>query len=227
MSKGKVLLVEDDLNLGFVTKDNIETSGYEVTHAEDGEQGWKAFNDNTFDLCLLDIMLPNMDGFELARKIRTRDEFVPIIFLTARGMDEDKWKGFEIGGDDYITKPFTVKELLYRIAVFMRRKSDRPALSQLVQIGGYAFDPHNLRLTFNKEEMNLTEMEGAILKMLCAAQGSLVKREEILIEVWGENDYFKGRSLDVFISRLRKYLRHDPSLAIKNHHGVGFVLTTN
>ncbi len=225
MSKGNILLVEDDPSLGFVTKDQIEAAGYKVVLATDGEAGWKLFLNRGFDLCLLDVMLPNMDGFELARKIRAKNEFVPIIFITARDMSEDKWKGFEIGGDDYLTKPFSTKELLYRIAVFMRRRGTNSSEPKKLQLGTYDFDMGNLELVIGSEKVQLTEMEGAILKLLCAKQGKLVKREEILIDVWGENDYFKGRSLDVFISRLRKYLRHDEQLAIKNHHGVGFTLT--
>lgn len=139
-------------------------------------------------------------------------------------MDEDKWKGFEIGGDDYLTKPFTIKELLYRVAVFMRRSKGVPETPALLSVGQYSFDTKNLILTGPDKDFSLTEMEGAVLNVLVGKKGTLVKREEILIKVWGENDYFKGRSLDVFVSRLRKYLNQDESISIRNHHGVGFTL---
>ena len=224
MPEGQLLLVEDDASLGFVTKDQLMAEGYHVDLAADGQEGWEKFRTGSYDLCLLDIMLPKLDGFELAQRIRSVNDFVPIIFLTARQMDEDKWKGFEIGGDDYLTKPFTIKELLYRVAVFMRRTKPASETVETVTIGTYSFDTKNLILTGPEKEYSLTEMEGAVLQVLTQKQGTLVKREEILIKVWGENDYFKGRSLDVFVSRLRKYLNQDESINIRNHHGVGFTL---
>ena len=224
MSKGNILLVEDDPSLGFVTRDNLQVEGYNVHLEVHGRQALDAFENQAFDLCLLDIMLPGRDGFELAREIRSKDEFVPIIFLTARNMDEDRWKGFEIGGDDYITKPFSIKELLYKIAVFIRRSRKPEKTTSMLSVGTYTFDLENLKLSHESMTTALTQMEGELLKMLAESQGQLVKREEILINIWGENDYFKGRSLDVFISRLRKYLSLDEALTIKNHHGVGFSL---
>lgn len=225
MHKGSIFLVEDDEHLGFVTQDSLEEAGYQVDWFKDGQLAWQAFQGQEYDLCLVDVMLPRMDGFELAKKIRTVNEFVPIIFLTARVQEEDRLLGFEIGGDDYISKPFSMKELLYRIAVFMRRSNTHSNPSEsLDQIGTYEFDRVNLKLIHDEATVDLTQMEGQLLTMLLDRTDQLVRREDILVKIWGENDYFKGRSLDVFISRLRKYLRLDPSLAIKNHHGVGFTL---
>lgn len=223
--KGAIFLVEDDDSLGFVTQDNLQLDGYHVSWFKNGKEAWEAYQEQNFDLCLLDVMLPSMDGFELARKIREVNEFIPIIFLTARVQEEDRLAGFEIGGDDYISKPFSMQELLYRVAVFMRRTT---ALKQEVAIettiGAYQFDQSNLKLNHEEASINLTQMEGQLLSMLIERSNELVRREDILVRIWGENDYFKGRSLDVFISRLRKYLRYDESLSIKNHHGVGFTL---
>lgn len=223
--KGSIFLVEDDDSLGFVTQDSLQVEGYHVSWFKNGKEAWEAFNDQVFDLCLLDVMLPSMDGFELAKRIREVNEFVPIIFLTARVQEEDRLSGFEIGGDDYISKPFSMQELLYRVAVFMRRTSINKTEEVQEAIGAYQYDSSNLKLIHDQETINLTQMEGQLLAMLMEKSDELVRREDILVQIWGENDYFKGRSLDVFISRLRKYLKHDQSLSIKNHHGVGFTLT--
>lgn len=223
--KGSIFLVEDDDSLGFVTQDSLQVEGHHVSWFKNGKEAWEAFSEQNFDLCLLDVMLPAMDGFELARRIREVNEFVPIIFLTARIQEEDRLAGFEIGGDDYISKPFSMQELLYRVAVFMRRNSvNKKEIEVQESIGAYQFDQSNLKLVHTDETINLTQMEGQLLSMLIAKLNELVRREDILVQIWGENDYFKGRSLDVFISRLRKYLRHDKSLSINNHHGVGFTL---
>lgn len=223
--KGSIFLVEDDDSLGFVTQDSLQVEGYHVSWFKNGKEAWEAYNDQVFDLCLLDVMLPSMDGFEIARRIRAVNEFVPIIFLTARVQEEDRLAGFEIGGDDYISKPFSMQELLYRVAVFMRRSTINKKEEVQEDLGTYQYDEGNLKLRHAEESINLTQMEGQLLAMLMEKKGELVRREDILVRIWGENDYFKGRSLDVFISRLRKYLRHDKSLSIKNHHGVGFTLT--
>ena len=222
--KAKILLAEDDENLGFVISDQLSDQGYLVTHAKDGNDGWAQFQTGTYDLCLVDVMMPGMDGFSLARNIRSRDEFVPIIFLTAKSMDEDRLKGFEIGGDDYVVKPFNMSELAYRIQVFLRRSGQPTQTSNKVKLGNIAFDYKNLCVECKDGTTNLTQMEADLLKMLYENSGELVKREDILVQIWGENDYFKGRSLDVFISRLRKYIKSDSSLEIRNHHGVGFTL---
>ncbi len=224
--KGAIFLVEDDDSLGFVTQDSLIEEGYHVSWFKNGKDAWEAYSKQNFDLCLLDVMLPAVDGFELARRIRSVNEFVPIIFLTARVQEEDRLSGFEIGGDDYISKPFSMQELLYRVAVFMRRTSANASNEEVEEkVGAYQYDRNNLKLVHLEEVVDLTQMEGQLLSMLLEKVDELVRREDILVRIWGENDYFKGRSLDVFISRLRKYLRHDKSLSIKNHHGVGFTLT--
>ena len=224
----KILLAEDDPNLGFMMEDNLTELGYQIHWAKNGVEALAKFQKSSYALCLIDIMMPKMDGFELASKIRETDELVPILFLTAKSMEEDKLRGFEIGGDDYITKPFSMKELDYRIKVFLRRTSNPGAqsLDQMIEFGASSFDPRNLQYRNTSKEFSLTQMEAHLLTILIENKDKLVKREVILEKVWGENDYFKGRSLDVFITRLRKYLKGDDSLEIKNHHGVGFCLIT-
>jgi DNA-binding response OmpR family regulator len=225
MNRHTILLVEDDANLGFVIKDNLALKGYEVTLSTDGKDAMNYFKTGLFQLCLLDVMLPRADGFAVARYIRECDKDVPIIFLTAKAMTEDKLEGFRTGADDYITKPFSFEELLYRIEVFLRRRKPlADTRSGTVSIGNYNYDAHKLILTINNSERVLTQREGLILELLCRHVNSPMKREEILNQVWGDDDYFMGRSLDVFISKLRKYLQHDPSVQIVNHHGVGFSL---
>lgn len=222
--KKRILLAEDDLNLGFVIEDHLMSEGFEVYWMKDGLEASKEFGNMQFDLCLLDVMMPKLDGFALAELIRRKNEFVPIIFLTAKSLEQDKLKGFQIGGDDYITKPFSMYELLYRVKVFMRRTVTTERRKSEVPLGALLFDRSNLLLRSDDGVINLTQMESDLLSLLVSNCNELVEREEILIKIWGENDYFKGRSLDVFIARLRKYLKNDPTLEIRNHHGVGFTL---
>lgn len=225
----KILLAEDDENLGFMVQDNLQTLGHDVTWVKNGVDALARYHESTPDLCLVDVMMPKMDGFVLAEEIRKVDEFIPILFLTAKSMEEDRLKGFEIGGDDYVTKPFSIKELGHRIQVFLRRSGDAISVpgNELIKFGDSVFDPGNISYGTGDHTYSLTRMEGQLFKMLLKNQNQLVKREDILEEIWGENDYFKGRSLDVFITRLRKYIRHDSSLEIRNHHGVGFSLVVN
>ncbi|NBW35389.1 MAG: DNA-binding response regulator [Cytophagia bacterium] len=228
MKQHKILLVEDDANLGFVIKDNLSLKGYEVTLCSDGRQAMDNFKASLYQLCLLDVMLPKADGFAVARHIRTHDKEVPILFLSAKNMTEDKLSGFRTGADDYITKPFSFEELFYRIEVFLRRR--KPLLDAehiKVKLGEYLFDSEKLTLDCPQCSKTLTQREALILQLLCRHQNNTLKREEILNHVWGSDDYFMGRSLDVFISKLRKYLQHDPSVQIINHHGVGFSLRVN
>ena len=221
----RILVAEDDKNLGFMLMDNLEAAGHKVFLAENGEDALIDINQNTIDLCVVDVMMPKMDGFDLAKQIRKKDNNIPIIFLTAKSFEEDRLRGFEIGGDDYITKPFSIKELMYRISVFLRRSSgEAGSRSKDIKLGFSSFDPENLCYYYGDAVCTLTEMEAQLLEMLIHKQNQLVRREEILERIWGENDYFKGRSLDVFIARLRKYLKPDKSLEIKNYHGVGFSL---
>lgn len=223
----RILLAEDDENLGFMIQDSLSDVGHEVVWESDGQSALESFTKADFEICLLDVMMPKMDGFELALKIREVSEFVPILFLTAKSQEADRLEGFEVGGDDYITKPFSIKELAYRIQVFLRRSatSSSPSLSsEIVTFGQSSYDPVNLSYSCKDSDQSLTQMEANLLKLLLQHRNELVKREFILETIWGENDYFKGRSLDVFITRLRKYLKNDESLEIRNHHGVGFSL---
>ncbi len=221
-----ILLAEDDENLGFMVQDNLQSLGHEVTWCHNGVEALDAFDHSDFEICVLDVMMPKMDGFELATHVRKKDELVPIIFLTAKSQEEDRLSGFEIGGDDYVTKPFSMKELSYRIDVFLRRNSSgtNVELNKSMGFGASHFDPKNLIYSYKDYHQSLTQMEANLLNLLIINRNELIKRETILETIWGENDYFKGRSLDVFITRLRKYLKQDSSLEIRNHHGVGFSL---
>ncbi|RZT96184.1 DNA-binding response OmpR family regulator [Ancylomarina subtilis] len=221
-----ILLVEDDPSLGSLMKDFLGMEGFTVTLARDGVEGLSTFMSNTFDLCLLDVMMPLMDGFTLARKIRKKNDNIPIIFLTAKSLKEDKLNGFDLGGDDYITKPFDEDELVRRIHAVLKR-SFKPVVEEecKCKIGKFEFDHSNLELTYKGETTRITKKEADVLIMLCNNRNSLVKREDILVKVWGENDYFMGRSLDVFITKLRKHLKPDPAIKIENVHGVGFILS--
>ncbi|HEX6889415.1 MAG TPA: response regulator transcription factor [Chryseolinea sp.] len=221
----KILLVEDDPSLGFVIKDNLLIKGYDVTLCKDGEEGEDVFYKASFNLCILDVMLPKKDGFSLARSIREKNKSIPILFLTAKSMMEDKLEGFQTGADDYITKPFSLEELFYRIEVFMKRSSVQLNQSEKVfSLGHFEFDFSNLVLKNSKTEKLLTQKEAEVLRLLYQNRERVLKREEILKQVWGDDDYFMGRSMDVFISKLRKYLKEDASIQIVNYHGVGFKL---
>ena len=224
-SAKKILLVEDDENLGFVVKDNLTLKGFDVTLCRDGVEAERKFFNGDFNLCILDVMLPRKDGFTLAQTIRATDKQVPILFLTAKSMTEDKLQGFETGGDDYITKPFSMDELVYRIEVFLRRSNTHVIPDEKTfQIGKFHFDYSNLLLRCDDQQKPLTKKEAEVLRLLYVNRGRVMKREEILTEVWGDDDYFMGRSMDVFISKLRKYLRDDPAVQIVNYHGIGFRL---
>lgn len=220
-----ILLVEDDPNLGRVLSDFLEMEDFSVTLARDGVEGYDAYMRAEYQICLLDCMMPKMDGFTLAKKIRKRDEDIPIIFLTAKSMKDDKLKGFDLGADDYITKPFDEDELVRRInAVLKRSVSEEPIIMQF-QFGIFNYDHSNLTLSFDDQSVRITQKEGEVLFMLLKSMNNVVRREDILVKVWGENDYFMGRSLDVFITKLRKHLKPDANIKIENVHGVGFILT--
>ena len=225
-AKARILYVEDDESLSFVTRDNLEIKGYEVSHCKDGLEALERIQSgDKFDLYVLDVMLPGMDGFDLAQEIRKRDDHAPIIFLTAKSLKQDKIHGLTIGADDYLTKPFSIEELLLKIQIFLKRsvfaappKSDKPQ-----HIGKYVFDYPNLNLACaDGSEETMTQKEADLLKLLNEHRNQVVKRSFILETIWGKDDYFLGRSLDVFISRLRKYLADDPRIRIENVHGVGF-----
>ncbi len=222
----KILLVEDDDALRFIVRDNLEQNNYLVMVAEDGAIALDLFNTNSFDLIILDVMLPKIDGFQVAEKIRKTNEQVPIIFLTARSMTEDKILGLTIGGDDYIPKPFSMEELLLKIKIFLRRSQSLPitngSASSKIQIGNFVFLPDDLSLSINGDTRSLTLKEAELIRFLAENINKVLSRNEILLKVWGSDDYFLGRSLDVFISRLRKYFKADPSVKITNLHGIGF-----
>ncbi|CAH0997323.1 Alkaline phosphatase synthesis transcriptional regulatory protein PhoP [Emticicia aquatica] len=221
----KILYVEDDPNLGFVTKDNLELEGYEIVHFQDGKEAWKSFSKEKYDLCLLDVMLPELDGFSLAEKIRKQNLQVPIIFLTAKTMQEDRITGLKIGGDDYVTKPFSIEELSLRIKIFLKRKDINKMHTEGLgnwEIGFYEFDYQQLTLKSSTKLEQLTHREAEVLKYLCERKNQVIKRDEILTAIWGRDDYFLGRSLDVFVTRLRKMLAEDSSIKIENVHGIGF-----
>ncbi|GHN00700.1 DNA-binding response regulator [Cytophagales bacterium WSM2-2] len=221
----KILLVEDDPTLGYVIKDGLVHKGYDVTLCKDGEQGQEVFKEKSFDVCIFDVMMPKKDGFSLAKSVREKNSQVPILFVTAKAMLEDKMDGFRSGGDDYIVKPFSMEELIMRIEVFLRRsKSIGQTENGSYDLGAFKFDAKNFKLNHSAGEKILTPKEAEVLKLLCSNKDRVLKREEILNTVWGDDDYFMGRSLDVFISKLRKYLREDPRVEIVNYHGVGFKL---
>lgn len=216
-----ILFVEDDVNLGFVVRDTLENVPFTVTHCTNGPDAWRTFQTGQFDLCLLDVMLPQTDGFTLARQIRTLNAQIPILFLSALAGKDDRLEGLRLGADDYLTKPFSIEELILKIHVFLRRTGSRvknhsPAISLL--------NRQNLTLCVNGRTQTLTHREADVLAYLLDRPDTLVRRDELLRAIWGDDDYFMGRSLDVFISRLRKRLADSPTLRIENVHGVGFIL---
>ena len=222
--KIRLLLVEDDQSLGFLMTDFLSSKGFDVTLCKDGLSGWKTFNAQSFQFLVLDVMLPGLDGFSLAKKIREKQSDVPIILVTARSMKEDKIKGFNLGIDDYITKPFDEDELFCRIqAILNRIDTKQPNDNKKIQLGEYVYEVQNQSLNSNRASRRLTARENAVLYLLIQNEGQIVKREVILKKIWGTNDYFSGRSLDVYISKLRKYLQEDSNILIENIPKVGFL----
>ncbi|GAA4058772.1 response regulator transcription factor [Flavobacterium chungnamense] len=222
MTKYKILYAEDDETLAFLTKDNLEMH-YDVTHCTDGEMCLKAFKSEAFDICILDIMMPKMDGFELAEKIRQLNADVPIIFLSAKTLKEDRIKGLRLGADDYLVKPFSIEELLLKIEIFLKRSQKNTMIENVIYtVGKYQFDHKNYLVFTDTEKISLTQREAELLKLFLDNKNVVMKREEILKSLWGNDDYFMGRSLDVFISRLRKILANEKGITIENLHGIGF-----
>lgn len=222
-SKPRLMYVEDDDILSFITKDSLEEKGFEIYHYPDGELAFNAFKNQGFDLCIIDIMLPKMDGFTLAQKIREIDYEIPIIFLTAKSLKEDKIKGLTLGADDYLTKPFSMEELILKLQIFLKRKKVvKSDTEQIYAIGKYIFNYTYLTLILGDVQKRLTQKEADLLLFLFENKSKLIKRSEVLNKIWRQDDYFAGRSMDVFISRLRKYLSEDESIEIENIHGVGF-----
>jgi DNA-binding response OmpR family regulator len=225
MDKQKILLVEDDENLGYVIQDLLSMNGYKVHLARDGKEGLLFFNKSTYDLCLIDVMMPKKDGFELAEDIQKLNNSVPLVFLTARNQKEDKIKGLKLGADDYITKPFDSDEFLLRVKAILRRGSTEKNNSEKeYKIGEYTFTPSTLILSKDNDNRRLTKKESALLKLLCEHKGKILERGVVSNLIWGDDSYFVGRSMDVFITRLRKYLKDDSTISITNIHGIGFRL---
>jgi len=229
----KILLVEDDPNLGMLLQDYLQLKGkFSIVLCVDGEEGLRAFNKQPFDLCILDVMMPKKDGFALGKEIRKIDENVPIIFATAKAMMEDKASAYDLGGDDYITKPFRIEELLLRINALLKRvsvketKVEEPVQSQF-QIGSYTFDYTTQLIQHNGQQQKLSTKEAELLQLLCLKQNTVLTREEALLSIWHDDNYFNGRSMDVFLSKLRKYLKEDPKVEILNVHGKGYKLLVN
>jgi DNA-binding response OmpR family regulator len=223
MSTVKILYAEDDETLAFLTKDNLEQNHYEVTHCADGHACFEAFKKQAFDICILDIMLPKMDGFELTTAMRKLNPEVPIFFLSSKILKEDRIKGLRLGADDYLVKPFSIEELLLKIEIFLTRSKKNTLPQRAVyQIGSYRFNSSAYLLEHGTEKISLTQREAELLKLFLDNKNKVLKREYILTALWGNDDYFMGRSLDVFISRLRKILAHEKQISIENLHGIGF-----
>lgn len=227
MDKQKLhlLFVEDDINLGFVIKDNLEQIGYQVSWAINGKDGLKLALNEDFDIAVLDVMLPRMNGFELAEELIQLKPDLPFLFLTAKSMLEDKIKGLKLG-KDYLSKPFEFKELELRLANILDKKEpqEKEEKQTIFSVGKYHFDYVNQFISLNDEEQKLTKKEADVLRILCQYKNEVLSRDVALKTIWGNDDYFNGRSMDVFISRLRKYLKDDEDIQIINVHGVGFKL---
>jgi DNA-binding response OmpR family regulator len=228
-SNFSILLAEDDPNLSTVLQDYLEIIGYKVTLCENGIEALEAFNKSHFDLCIIDVMMPRKDGFSLAEDIRKNNDIIPIIFLTAKSLKEDRVKGFSIGCDDYITKPFSTEELSLRIKAIMKRCILRNPVTGVSEqghfkIGRYTFDPENMILSIEEKASKLTKKEASLLKLLAERENQIMPRDMALKKIWGRNDYFFARSMDVFITKLRKHLKDDPAISIINVHGTGFKL---
>lgn len=223
--RATILLAEDDTILAFMLKDALENEGYKVIHCADGQTAIDTFDKDKFDICLLDVMMPGKDGYTVAKKIRRQTDTIPILFLTTKSMEADRLKGYDTGADDYIAKPFSMAELLKKIEVFLRRTKKMYADNAIVfHIGKIIFSPADLKIITPAETFGITAKETELLRFLCEHANKVVKREEVLISVWGKDDFFLGRSMDVYMARLRKYLRADSNVMIETIHGIGFCL---
>ena len=228
MKTFKILYIEDDETLAFLTKDNLEQANYNVVHFLDGKSGLDNFKKGDFDICILDIMIPKMDGFQLATEIRKINTDIPILFLSAKTLKEDRIKGLRLGADDYLVKPFSIEELLLKIEIFLKRSQKNKSTEKSVYIiGKYLFDTNNYILFNDNEKIGLTQRESELLKLFLDNKNIVLKRQEILVSLWGTDDYFMGRSLDVFISRLRKIFSNEKRISIENLHGIGFRFLIN
>lgn len=227
MKIAKILLAEDDLNLGSLLKQYLVAKGYDIDLVFDGETAYKIFMKNKYDLCLLDVMMPKQDGFTLGKNIKRINSKMPIIFLTAKSLKDDVIKGFSLGADDYMTKPFEMEELLLRIEAVLRRTKKNRVKETKFTIGNFQFDSIKQELTFDESISKLTTKENNLLKILAQNQNELVERNYVLKEVWGDDSIFNARSMDVYITKLRKYLQSDETVKILNVHSKGFKLVTD
>lgn len=227
--KPKILLVEDDPNFGSVLKNYLELNDYDVKLAGDGFAGYDAFVTGKYDICILDVMMPRKDGFTLAKEIREKDPVIPVIFLTAKSMKEDMLSGFRVGADDYITKPFDSEVLLYKLKAILKRRNEKghDLAQKEFEVGKFHFNFDHRTITNGSENYKLSPKEADLLRLLCIFKNELLPRQKALKEIWGDDNYFNARSMDVFITKLRKYLKDDPSLDIINIHGKGFRLIDN
>ncbi|MGQ1889388.1 response regulator transcription factor [Thermophagus sp. OGC60D27] len=222
-----ILLVEEDPSLGSELKELLSTSGHRVEYCDEGNQGFETFCNGQFNFCIFDIVLPGIDGYTLAQRIRRRDQSIPIIIISSLSRKEDKRKAFDLGIDDYLVKPFDSEELVWRIRAIKRRMQLSASLAEInlvFSLGGFSFDFNHQLLKRSGRVQRLTRRECEVLRMLCGRKNQLVKRDEILKQLWGDVDYFHGRSLDVFISKLRRYLKSDPRIKIENIPTIGYVL---
>ncbi len=218
-----ILLAEDDLSLAFMISDALEEEGYHVIHAADGPTALQLFEGNKIDLCLLDIMLPGFDGYQLAKKIRRKNDLIPLIFLSTNQAENDKIEGYNLGGDDYLGKPFSIRELLKKVDVFIRRtRKLRAEDIKIYTIHQTTFNYTEMTINTGTEAHSITQKEADLLKYFCDHPNRIIKRQEVLLEVWGKDDFFLGRSMDVYVTRIRKYLRSDPGISLETIHGIGY-----
>jgi DNA-binding response OmpR family regulator len=220
----KVLLIEDETMLAQIVTDSLEVRGFNMLHAAHGEAGWQLFRQERPDIVIMDIMMPGIDGFSLAQKIRQEDKDIPIIFLTARSQVADVVKGFEIGGNDYLKKPFSMDELIVRIRELLKRRQPAQPAPDVYHLGKYVFNPVRQSLMLRDHTWQLSHREAGILRMLCQQSNGVVEREAILKALWGDDSFFNSRSMDVFITKLRRYLKEDAAVQIVNVRGVGYKL---
>jgi DNA-binding response OmpR family regulator len=227
-----ILLAEDETSLGFLMKETLRLEDYSVRLCKDGEEGLNSFMNERFDLCIFDVNMPKLSGFELAKKVREKDEHIPIIFLTANSSESDKLQGFAIGADEYITKPFSTPELLARIKAVLKRSSARPetdlaAKEEVINIGNTSIDTVNNTLIVNGTQKKMSNTEAMLLKLMIVNKNALLPRANMLLHVWGRNDFYTARNLDVYINKVRKLIKEDESISIENVHGSGFKLIAN
>ncbi|MFO8087732.1 MAG: response regulator transcription factor [Bacteroidales bacterium] len=222
--KTKVLLAEDDQNLSLLLKNYLDAKGFETDLYKNGKEALQGFKNGYHDLCIIDVMMPVKDGFTLASEIRKENKDIPMIFLTAKSMHDDIMKGFQVGGDDYLTKPFNMEELLARINAVLKRTAKPENPSGIYKIGKFTFDSNHQKLIIGKQEQKLTSKENQLLKLLVEHKNDILERNKALTEIWHDDSYFNARSMDVYITKIRKYLKKDPNIELMNVHGVGFKL---